>query len=271
MNKGYKGILNQSYLFLISNNKKVRNLNKISFRILNFIIYSNIYFCYKIGFLKLEEINKNKIVPIKEKPYEGKFDRYNCSYNIYRVILLENRKKGIKNENDIIEILNTSWNLLVRAIKEENIDNAQIFINMLFNDLFKLIINSEGMNTIEQREKFEDNINNIVNEAINNYKTNSQKYLKVIDKIKVNNLEKIYIVLENENIIKEAENEFPYYYELLSIPLVQEKHLKEIVLNTIENANIKYPVLYYFLKEDKNYITYLHTFPDINNFVNSTI
>jgi len=106
MNKEYKGILEHNYLFYISENKKIRNLNPISYRILNFIIYSNIYFSYKVGFLTLEEIRNNKLVPLKEEPYKGNYTKESCFYNVYRAELLTNRKNGIKDENDIIEILN---------------------------------------------------------------------------------------------------------------------------------------------------------------------
>ena len=44
MNQDYKGIFEPSYLFLSKEAKDIRNLNQISFRLLNFIIYSNIYF-----------------------------------------------------------------------------------------------------------------------------------------------------------------------------------------------------------------------------------
>ena len=149
MNLNYTGIVEQSYLFLISH-KNVRKLSEISFRILNFIIYSNIYFSYKIGLLTLEEIKLYKLCPIEEKPYSGNYDKNTCFYNIYRAELLTNRNNGIKDENDILKILNIIWVLLEKALKEKNILSIQIFINSIFNDLYNLIINSQDMHTIEQ-------------------------------------------------------------------------------------------------------------------------
>ena len=67
-----------------------------------------------------------------------------------------------------------------------------------------------------------------------------------------------------------VEIEFPYYYELLDIPKVQESKLKEI-LKSIRNAKSIYPVLYFYLETDKKRIEYLQSFPYINNFVNYTI
>ena len=51
MNNDFKGISEQNYLLFINETKNIRNLSQISFRILNFIIYSNIYFAYKCGFI----------------------------------------------------------------------------------------------------------------------------------------------------------------------------------------------------------------------------
>ena len=193
---------------------------------LSFIIYSNIYFSYKCGFLTIEDINKNKLVPIKEEPYKGNYSEGN-SYNDYRGELLNKRKKGIQNENDILEILNINWNLLKKQLKEKNINSIQIFFNILFNDLFDLIKNSEDMSTTNQRNEFESKINLLIKNKINNFNECSKKYQMAIKEIYSEKLESKYIILENPTIIENIEKEFPYYYELLSIPLVNEDHLKE--------------------------------------------
>ena len=262
--------MEQSYLFFIDENKKVRNLSEISYRILSLIIYSNIYFSYKIGFLTLENIKSNKLVPIKEEPYQGKYAE-DSFYNAYRAELLTARNNGIKNENDIIEILNVNWNIISKTLqKKYNISNIQIFINSLFNDLMDLIISSGEMKTIQERNEFEKNVNSIVEKAINNYKDNSKIYKEVTEQIKPKNLDPKYIILESEELLSHVENEYPYYYELLSIPIVQEAQLNEI-LKSINESNKKYPVLYYYLNTDKKQIEYLQTFPQVNRFVNCTI
>ena len=274
-NKDYKGIFEPSYLFFASEDKKVRNLNQISYRILNFIIYSNIYFSYKLGFLTLEEIKSNKLVPLKEEPYKGNYEKDSCFYNAYRAELLSERNNGIKDENDIIEILNTNWILLTKAlgkIKNEDKLNTQIFLNILFNDMINLIIQSGNMKEVEERNEFENEMNSIVKKAIDNYSEKSKKYEEIIKKIKPKNLDPKYIILENEdkNPSVEVELEYPYYYDLLSIPIIQEEQLNEI-LKSKKNAKKKYPVLYHYLNTNKKNIEYLQTFPQINKFVNSTI
>ena len=268
MNNDYKGILEQNYLLFIKETKKIRNLSQISYRILNFIIYSNIFFSYKCGFLTLEEINDNKYIPIKEESYKGDYSDED-SYNDYRAKLLNRRKKEAKDENSILEILNINWILIEKLLKEKNI-NVQIFINSIINDLFHVIVCSGDMKTVEKRNEFESKINNIIENAINKYKENSEIYHNCIEKSKTENLEPNYIILEKNSIITNIEEQFPYYYEFLSIPVVNENQLEEI-LKSIDNSKIKYPVLCAYLDSNKKDIEYLQSFSQINNFVNYTI
>ncbi len=273
MNNDYKGILEQNYLMFINETKKIRKLNQISFRILNFIIYSNIYFAYKCGYLTLEDITKNKYIPIKEEPYKGEYKdekEGEESYNDYRTKILNKRKEGIKDENCILELLNIDWVLLEKYLKEKNIDSIQIFLNSIFSNLYNVIVSSGEMSTVEERNQFEDKINEMIESAINDYKSKSEDYHKNIEQIMSQNLEMNYIILEKNSIMKNAENKYPYYYEFLSIPLVEENQLREILIST-EDAKSKYPVLCAYLDSDKKDIDYLQTFSQINNFVNYTI
>ena len=271
MNSDYKGILEENYLLFIKETKKIRNLNQISYRILSFIIYSNIFFAYKCGFLSLKEINKNKLIPIKEEPYKGNFNNEKSisEYNAYRLELLNKRKEGIKDENYILEILNMNWILMEKFLKEKKI-NIQIFVNSIINKLFNLIKTSGDMTKVEQRKDCEMEINKIIENAIKKYQENFKTYKNIINKSKTENLEPIYIILEKDDIIQNVLTQFPYYYEFLSIPIVSENQLKD-VLQRNENSKNKYPVLWAYLNSSKKDIEYLQTFSQINNFVNYTI
>ena len=270
MNSDYKGIMEQNYLLFIKETKKIRSLSQLSYRILNFIIYSNIFFAYKCGFLTIEEINNSNFIPIKEEAYEGDYSEDDQdSYNVYRTKLLIKRKEIKKDENNILEILNINWLLIEKLLKEKNI-SIQIFINSIINDLFEIIEFSGDMKTVEQRNEFELKINDIIENAIKRYEQNSEIYHNIIEKSTNANLEPNYIILEKNSIIKNAETQFPYYYEFLSIPEVNESQLEEI-LKSIDNSKNKYPVLCAYLDSNKKHIEYLQTFSQINNFVKYTI
>ena len=267
MTNNYKGILEPNYLFFIYETKQIRGLSQISFRLLNFIIYSNIYFSYKCGYLTLDDINSNKLVPVKEEIYIGNYEN-ECFYNEYRKELLSKRKRGILDEFSILKILEINWKFLEKALKQKNIENIQIFVNSIFNDLSDLIINSEDMETSELRENFEEKANEIVNKGIEKYEENYEKYQRVIEIIKTKNLLNNFIILENDKLMPDVEKEYPYYYELISIPLVEENQLIEILNKDSEK---KYPVLYNYLKTNKKDVEYLKSFSKINNFINFTI
>ena len=158
MNKDYKGIQEQNYLLFINETKSIRKItNQVTYRLLNFIIYSNIYFCLKCGYLTLDDINKNKYVPKEEKAYEGSYSE-DDSYNDYRANLLNERKKGISDENSIIEILKLNWTFLEKQLKEKNVNSIQIFINTIIGDLFNFMNNSSDMSNPEQRNLFESEV-----------------------------------------------------------------------------------------------------------------
>ena len=84
------------------------------------------------------------------------------------------------------------------------------------------------------------------------------------------NLEAKYIILEDAKIIVNFEFQFPYYYEFLSISIVEENNLKE-KLYLIKDVESQYPVLCSYLNTNKKDIEYLQTFSKINNYVNYSI
>ena len=126
------------------------------------------------------------------------------------------------------------------------------------------------MTKVEQRKDCEMEINKIIENAIKKYQENFKTYKNIINKSKTENLEPIYIILEKDDIIQNVLTQFPYYYEFLSIPIVSENQLKD-VLQRNENSKNKYPVLWAYLNSSKKDIEYLQTFSQINNFVNYTI
>ena len=52
----YKGIHKVTKEFIIMKNKDVRYLNQVSYRLLSFIFYSNLYFAEKLNYLRKENI-----------------------------------------------------------------------------------------------------------------------------------------------------------------------------------------------------------------------
>ena len=104
------------------NNKKViRNLSQVVYRLLNYILYSNLFFAKLI-------VNKND------------FD--NC----------------LPKKMNWEEILNESWNILKNELLNENNDSIEEFMNYIFSDLFHLL---NGVNIIDKYEDLIELENNL--------------------------------------------------------------------------------------------------------------
>ena len=58
INDTFKGFRRVNIEYFLSNKKEVRNLNNISYRLLNFIFYSCIFYSKILGFLKEEQIKE---------------------------------------------------------------------------------------------------------------------------------------------------------------------------------------------------------------------
>ena len=126
------------------------------------------------------------------------------------------------------------------------------------------------MSTPNKRNIFESDIDVLINQYIADYEMNARNYIQNVEKIKETDVEYEYKILESEDMIPNTYSLFPYYYEFLSIPLVQEEDIKDL-LKSIENVEKKYPVLCSYLSANKTNIEYLQTFSQVNNFVNYTI
>jgi len=92
------------------NTKKViRNLSQVVYRLLNYILYSNLFFAKLI-------LNKND------------FDNFLP-------------KKNNSEKMTWGELLSESWNILKNELLKENIDSIEEFMNFIFSDLFLILSN----------------------------------------------------------------------------------------------------------------------------------
>lgn len=271
MNQDYKGINYNNYLIFVNQNKKVRELSQVSYRILNYIIYSNILFNYLLDYLTLDDLQRKNIVPIKEEIFNGeltnqdnKYDDFSSGFwETFRLKILENREKE-RNINDILHIININWQLLKKALEKENISNIYCFMNIIFDEMNKTIKNSKGMKTPEERVDFEREFNEIICKYILNFNELSENYIK---------LSKIYEGTSKDPILgfpQNIEEEYPYLYQLFSIRSVSKKSIMEI-MDSIENSEDLYPALYYYLHTNEDAINYLQNINLMNEFVLFTI
>ena len=143
--KKEKGIINGFEINNFEKNSPVRELNNITFRILNFILYSYLMGSYILNNLSKDEINN---------------------------YLVENLFP-----HTLFGIIKKNWELLNINLKKIGIDNIQTFLNIVFDKIIELMNNLKFVDTVEKLDIFENSINDYILEIINN-KENIEKINK---------------------------------------------------------------------------------------------
>ena len=134
--------------FFLKRDKEVRGLSNISYRILNFIFYSCIFY---------SEVNdKNKFCCFVER---------------------NNNNRKIKEKINIMEMLKINWNILKDELATKGINFIQIYFNMIYPDIKNIFMNSTMMNTKENRASFEREINNYIENSFNTFQNYYQNYI----------------------------------------------------------------------------------------------
>lgn len=108
MNKDYKGIKCNNYILFTNENKQIRDLSQFSYRILSYIIYSNIFFNYLLEYISNNDLREKELVPLKEEVFKGEFtvesndeEKSSANWEDYRIEILNNRSKD-RNMEDFI-------------------------------------------------------------------------------------------------------------------------------------------------------------------------
>ena len=231
-----KGIYANSNKNQFKNDKKiVRNLNQLSFRILNYILYSHLFFARLIT---------NK---------KNDFDKY------------------LPKNMGWAETLNECWNILKNELLKENIDSIEKFMSYIFSDLFLILNQEKKIDSFESLLTIENMLNKKIKELIKKYKdyeTNNQTHQE-------NDRDKnSFISLLKETYIYRdySQKEFPfyqyfYYTNYLDIKFINEK------LSHLDPNN--YPVLIKYLEsknesnDNNNYsLSNLNLFNTALNLIN---
>ena len=215
--------------------QKVRNLSSAGFRLLNFILYSHLFYANCLEFITNEDLSK-----------------YVCD--------------GMT----CIQMLETNWNLLKDALQSKGIQIIQIFMNLIFDRLSEKLKNCKEIKTIQDREKFEDEIDKLLEGAYKEYDAyakiyneNNEKMLE-LDKNSMKSL-----VLETNDIKSYDEKDYPFYKYFL-MTTYPTKEAFEHELRKVPEYEKKYPLLNNYLKENtpqKFLIKYLPEFNEFSNYM----
>ena len=127
--------------FFEKQDKKIRKLSQIGYRLLNFISYCHLFYSYCLGNIS-----------------EAKF------------------KECLITNCDILKIIQIDWNLLKEALQQKGVGSIQIFLNIIFKDLTKSIKKCTILKKEIEREKFENDIEESILKCLKKYPEYSKKY-----------------------------------------------------------------------------------------------
>ena len=233
-----------------------RNINCLTYKILNYIILSHIYFGFKLNLIKY-----NDIANVKElEGLNGKNEKDSFDYLLEKIFITF----------DFIQ---------KKLLPLLGINNIIIFMNSVFKDLYQELLNFQCGDTEEEIKEKENVIDSIVINIINNYGKSVEEYYEKENEI---NNSQNQIINNDENNQKEIFDiitEKPDFYndEKIKYPLlpyftysnftVLKKDFKYQYLY-FNKDNSKYPFIRSILTDDPIFkiIEYL---PQLNEFINS--
>ena len=190
-----KGILKDYRYNDFERNEPVRNLNNITYRLLNFILYSNLLGAFILNYLKEQEM---------------------------RNYLIENLMP-----HTLFGIVKKDWEILKKSLKEIGIENIKIFINIIFDKIIGLMNKLESINTQEEFESFEKAVNNYILEIVDKNNIN-----KLNEEYQLLNRELLSIDIQSFKEIIQANYE-PSLYSQKEYPDIQYYSISNVYnLNT---------------------------------------
>ena len=210
--------------------KKVRNLSIIGYRLLNFISYCYLFFNYCLGNITKENLNK---------------------------YLIQN--------TNILRIIEIDWDLLKESLQSKGIGYIQIFMNMIFKRLSNLIKECKILKIDADRENFEKQVEELISQCIKEYPNYSVKYNeenKSQSELDINSLKTLVTELVPPSAEFYSEKEYPMfkYFNLT-------KYKSEDDLLKRMNNREKYPLLNQLISGNP-VVKKLSNLPAFNEFTN---
>ena len=218
-----------------NDNKIVRNLSQITFRILNYILYSHLFFA--------------RLVTRKND-----FDKY--------------LPRGMS----WVETLNECWNILKNQLLKENIDSIEKFMSYIFIDLFPILNEEKSIDKFDSLIKIEDKLESKIKEIIEEYKAGIIE--KKLNSNKNDEDKNSFISLLKETYVSSEyeKDKYPFYEYFYYTDYLNEEYINKKLKEKDENI---YPVLQLYLnskynKEDKDSysLVNLNLFNNVLNLIN---
>ena len=235
LNNEKKGINKISNEFFENDIKFIRSMSQITYRILNFIFYSHLFFANELGYMK----NINDYLP----------------------------KVPAQQNITCLDVLMKNWEILEKELKIKGIDNIKIFLISCFSDCIKKLKNITSSIEIDERNNVETEIENLISDKILLYHQYEEIYNDLNKKLRELDLTSMKNLLDEVNDpSKYKEEVFPYYKYLLYCTYPYFEMLKKQI-EIYDRDHNKYPIIYAYLNKNDQ-LNILENLPLFNDFVN---
>ena len=199
-------------------NKVIRNLSQISYRLLNYILYSHLFFA------KLFLDSQN---------YDTKyFDEY------------------LPGEMTWINTINECFILLQKELSKIGIKQIEIFMNLVFVDLFNKLHEQNCIDNYDDLLDFEDDLEDLINKKIEEAKKEIERYKKIEQENFKGKTSAIALLKEmyTKNDYNDNDNVYPYYEYFYYTDYLDEKYIDNIFEHRDKEG---YPMLNKYLEDKK--------------------
>ena len=233
--KGLPSNIDKNYY--LRDNKIIRNLSQVSYRLLNYILYSHLFFARLSTNLE-------------------RFDRY--------------KPKDKDKDMSWGEILTESFILLKKELEKKEIYSIDIFMNSIFKELFVKLHEKECINEYKDLVEFEKELDNLILDTIKKSSNEIKKYEENINKSNNDINSSINLLTELYDKEKYRKEEYPDYEYFYYSDYLDEKYLLKNILS--HNEYKKYPMLNKYLnyknnEEDKYPLEKLSLFNKVLNMI----
>ena len=233
--KKEKGILKADQDNFKNINKIVRSLSRISFRLLNYILYSHLFFA--------------RVITNKDD-----FDKY--------------LPKGMTWEQTISQC----WYSLKIDLLEKNIESIEEFMYYIFPELFPILNQQKIIDKFNDLIIAEKNLQSKIKELINNFKKNKNIFVPDNKENDEDYDSTINLLTEKYTSIHYKKEDYPFYKYLYYTDYLNENYILEKLAYKDKS---QYPILKLYLDTKKNINEYksknlldkLHLFNSTLNLV----
>ena len=214
-------------------NKKIRNLSQLSYRLLNYILYSHLFFA--------------KLLTCSDQ-----FDDY------------------LPNGMEWFETIKECFNLLKSELNKKGIKKIDIFMNLIFKDLFKLLHNKKCINNFGELILFEDELEKLIQDKFNQTKNeiNRLRESEIKSITDYNSSIALFKEIYNKDMYKKKD--YLYYENFYYTDYLDEEYIENILEYKDKN---EYPILLKYLEykrkknidDDKYFLSDLSIFNEVLN------